>query len=119
MFFFFVLGASFDILMLRDIWLPALLISGLIVVSRPLSLRWLFRKLGEEAGFANETSLRLGQASEFALIIAVAASQGNRLSAPVAQLVQLATVLTMLISSYVVILRCPTPLGVSASLKKD
>ena len=119
MFFFFVLGATFDILHLRDVWLPALLLAALIVVSRPLWLRWLFRQLGEEPAFAKETALRLGQASEFALIIAVAATQGGHLSARVAHLVQLATILTMLVSSYVVILRCPTPIGVRPGLQRD
>lgn len=119
MFFFFVMGAAFDLVNVRDIWLPALLVSILIVGSRPLWLSWLFCKLGEEPEFSKETAVRLGQASEFALIIAVAGTQGGHLSSNVAQLVQLATVLTMLISSYVVILKYPTPIGVRPGLQRD
>jgi Kef-type K+ transport system membrane component KefB len=119
MFFFFVLGATFDVSQLRAVWLPALCATALIVVSRPLSLRWLFRRMGEEPGFAGEMGLRLGQASEFALIIATAAAMSGHLSAAVAQLVQLTTVATMLISSYTVVLKCPTPIGVEPGLQRD
>jgi Kef-type K+ transport system membrane component KefB len=119
MFFFFVLGAGLEFVHLRDTWLPALLVAVVIVFSRPLWFRYLFRWMGEEPGFAKETGVRLGQASEFALVIAVAASEGGRLSTGVTQLVQLATVLTMLMSSYVVVLKYPTPIGVRPNLQRD
>lgn len=119
MFFFFVLGASFDFLHLGSVWLPAVLVAVLIVSTRPFWLRWLLGRLGEERAFAAETGVRLGQASEFALIIAVAALQGGHLTPSAAHLVQLATVLTMLISSYIVVMKYPTPIGTRAGLQRD
>lgn len=111
MFFFFVMGATFELEGLHATWLPGVALAILILVLRPLWLRCLFLLAGEERAFATETSLRLGQASEFALIIAVAAHASGNLSAQAAQLVQLTTILTILVSSYVVVLKCPTPIG--------
>jgi len=119
MFFFFVLGAGLEFAHLGSTWLPALLAAGLIVVSRPFWLRWLFLRMGEDEPFASETSVRLGQASEFAMVIALSASQHGQLSADMAQIIQLTTVLTMLLSSYIVILKYPTPIGVQARLQRD
>jgi len=119
MFFFFVLGAAFDFAHLGAVWVPALVGAGLIVVTRPVWVAWLLRRLGEERAFAVETGIRLGQASEFALIIAVTALGSGHLSAGVAHLVQLTTVATMLISSYFVVMRYPTPIGTRANLQSD
>ena len=119
MFFFFVLGAGFEFSQLRHIWLPALLATVVIAGLRPFLLAWLFRKMGESPAFARETGFRLGQASEFALIIAVVATQGKHLSTEMASLVKLATVLSMLVSSYLVVLKYPTPIGVQPGLQRD
>ncbi len=119
MFFFFALGATFEVFHLGIVWLPAALLAGAIVLLRPLWLRWLFRRTGEEREFADEAGVRLGQASEFALIIAVAAAARGHLSTAVSQLVQFATILTMLASSYIVVFRYPTPIGVRPGLQRD
>ena len=119
MFFFFVLGARFEFLPTRSIWLPAIGLTALIVLTRPYILRLLLRFLGETPNFAKETGFRLGQASEFALIIATAAEISGRLSSPVSQMVQITTMLTMLASSYIVVMKFPTPIGVRPALKKD
>ena len=116
MFFFVVLGAGFEIGQLRAIWLPALLATAIVAGARPFLLAWLFRRTGESGDFAREMGFRLGQASEFALIIAVVGTQGNLLSPEMAALVKLATVLSMLVSSYLVVLRYPTPIGVQPGL---
>jgi Kef-type K+ transport system membrane component KefB len=114
-----VMGTEIDVLHVGSIWIPALVTATMIAISRPLWTTWLFRRLGEEKDFARETGLRLGQASEFALVIAATALANGHLSESAAQLVQLATVASMLISSYIVIFRCPTPLGVRPGLQRD
>ena len=106
-------------LQLRGIWLPALLATAIVAGARPFLLAWLFRRAGEPADFAREMGFRLGQASEFALIIAVVATQGKHLSTEMASLVKLATVLSMLVSSYLVVLKYPTPIGVQPGLQRD
>jgi glutathione-regulated potassium-efflux system ancillary protein KefC len=119
MFFFFVLGTRLNLFSLKDIWLAAVVLALLIVVLRPLYLRWLFRSTGEEPAFAREIGFRMGQGSEFALIVVAAALDSGRLSGEVSQLVQLTTMLTMVISSYVVVFKFATPIGFRAGLQKD
>ncbi|MBC8453812.1 cation:proton antiporter [PVC group bacterium] len=119
MFFFFVLGAEFNLFLAKTVWAPALLLSVLIVTIRPVYMQRLLCIMGEEKGFAGEISFRLGQASEFALIVAVTASKSGRLSDTVSQLIQLTTILTMIASSYIVVFRFPTPIGTNRKLKRD
>ena len=119
MFFFFVLGAEFDLFLAQAVWIPALLLSVLVVTLRPIYIRRLVRAMGEEKSFSKEIGFRLGQASEFALIVAVAASESGRLSDRVSQLIQLTTILTMIASSYIVVFKYPTPIGTKSELKKD
>lgn len=119
MFFFFVLGARFDFVTFRSAWLAALLLSLLIVLLRPLYLWGLLRLVGESADFSREAGIRLGQASEFALIITAAALSSGRLSDTMAQIVQLTTIITMIVSSYYVVFSYPTPIGIKDGLQKD
>ena len=119
MFFFFVLGADFDFFLLQAVWLPGIILGLLIVVLRPLFLRALFRLVKETPGFAKESALRLGQASEFALIIAAVAARAGKMGGAVSQLVQFTAILTMILSSYIVVFTCPTPLGTRSGLKQD
>ena len=119
MFFFFVLGARFTVAPSAGIIIPAAILTVGILVLRPLVMAVLFRATGEEPPFARESGIRLGQASEFALIIAAAALAHNRISADVAGIVQIVTILTMLVSSYIVVFRYPTPIGVQDRLHRD
>ena len=119
MFFFFVLGAEFDLFLAKSVWLPALILSIMILVARPVYMQWLLRISGEEHEFSKEIGFRLGQASEFGLIIGVAAFESKHLSTHMSQLIQLTVILTMMISSYIVVYQYPTPIGVSKGLKKD
>jgi glutathione-regulated potassium-efflux system ancillary protein KefC len=119
MFFFFTLGAKLDPSMAKVVWLPALIIAAIVLGTRPLILRWLFRATGEESQFSRAAGIRLGQASEFGLIIAIAASHANQISAKASQMTQLAIIFTMIVSSYIVVFTLPTPLGTKAKLKQD
>lgn len=117
--FFFVLGARMDLSALKGLIVPALLLGIIILVLRPLIFRMLFRWQGREKAFSKEIGFRLGQASEFSLIISVLALQIGQIGAHAAQLVQLSTLFTMIISSYIMIFFYPTPLGLRKGLKQD
>jgi len=119
MFFFFVLGARFDFLIAKAIWLPALLVTALLVAAKPFIFRFSFRLVGEKPDFAREAGLRLGQCSEFGLIIAVAASTNLYISGEVSQLIQLTVILSIMVSSYLVVFLYPTPIGTKSGLKRD
>lgn len=117
--FFFALGAGFDLDMLGEIILPALLLAGAMVLAKPLVFRWLLLRAGESAAFSLEIGVRLGQISEFSLLIAMLAWHSGIISERVSGLIQLATLLSFILSSYWIMLRYPTPIAVSQRLRRD
>ena len=119
LFFFFVLGTRLDIGACRNLFLPAMLLTLLMMTTKYFSVRTLFRRVGEDAKFAHETGLRLAQASEFSLIVAVVAHTDGFLTDRAFQMIQLVTIFSLIISSYVVVNRCPSPLATNPKLKQD
>ena len=117
--FFFTLGAKMDFSLMQTIVWPALLLSAVLLVLKPL-VYWLAFKLTKETTkFSREMGFRLGQNSEFSLIIAVLAAESGLISAADSQLIQLVAILTMAASSYLLVFFFPTPLGTSKPLKID
>ena len=117
--FFFSIGAGFDLGMLGDVVLPALLLSLLILLGKPLLFRALLRRSGESSGRSGEIGVRLGQISEFSLLIAVLALQQGVIGEQAAYLLQLATLITFVASSYWIVLRYPTPIALTDRLRRD
>ncbi|NOR73474.1 MAG: cation:proton antiporter [Mariprofundaceae bacterium] len=117
--FFFSIGASLNLVVLQGVILPALLIALTVLLLKPVVFRWLLKSSGESTGRSMEVGFRLGQMSEFSLLIAVMALEVGVIGAEVSYLIQASTVLTFLVSSYWVVLRFPTPVAVSDRLRKD
>lgn len=117
--FFFAVGASINLYNLTDILLPAALLAGLLLVLKPLCYGSLLKLSGEEKKVSWEVGVRLGQASEFSLLVAYLATSTQLLSERGSYLIQVATVITFIISSYFVIMRYPTPMGTSEKLRRD
>ena len=117
--FFFALGSQLDLLVMMNILLPSVLLAVIFIVIKP----WVFKKAfvfsGEEESFAKETGFRLGQFSEFSLLIAFLAFELGHISNSASQLIQLTTILTFIISSYLVVYKYPTPIGTSEELIRD
>ena len=63
--------------------------------------------------------MRLGQASEFSLLVASIALSTKLISDIASNLIQAATILTFIVSSYVVVLKYPTPMSLSEDMRKD
>ena len=117
--FFFALGAGFALPALADVALPAGCLGGLMLVLKPLIFRWLLRREGEPDRLSREIGMRLGQISEFSLLLAFTASGGSIIGTHAAYTVHAATLLTFIASSYLVMLRYPTPISVSDALRRD
>jgi len=117
--FFFSIGASLNLIVLQEVIIPALLIALAMLLLKPQVFKWLLKKSGESSGRSAEVGFRLGQMSEFSLLIAVMALEVGIIGAEVSYLIQASTVLTFLVSSYWVVLRFPTPVAVSDHLRKD
>ena len=117
--FFFALGAGFPIPVLADVALPAVCLGGLMLMLKPVVFRWLLQFVGEPDRLAREIGVRLGQLSEFSLLIAVIASTGGVIGPHAAYTIHAATLLTFIVSSYVIMLRYPTPIAVTDALRRD
>lgn len=117
--FFFALGAGFDLSVLERIALPALVLSAALLLVKPRVFAFALRRTGERAGPAGEVGLRLGQISEFSLLIAVVGLQSGLMTAQASYLVQATTIVSFMVSTYWIVLRVPTPLAVSDELRRD
>ncbi len=117
--FFFVLGVQMDLFVMKGmLWMAVLLATAFIFFKA-----WVFKKMfvfeGEDEPFAKEAGTRLAQLSEFSLLIAVLALQLGHISLKASQFIQLVTIFTFIISSYLVVFKYPTPIGTTEKLIKD
>jgi Kef-type K+ transport system membrane component KefB len=110
-FFFFVLGAQFNFGQAGAIIIPALILSLAVMAIKMFSFETLFRLVGETKKFSREAGIRLSQSSEFALIIAAALFGLGHIDGRTWQMIQMVTIFTMVMSSYLVVFIYPTPLG--------
>ena len=117
--FFFSLGAGFDLGSMQQVLLPAAILAAISVVVKP----WIFKKLwiyeGESAALSAEVGVRLGQISEFSLLIALLATESKIIGEQASYLIQLATLLTFIASSYFIVARYPTPIAPTDKLRRD
>jgi Kef-type K+ transport system membrane component KefB len=117
--FFFSLGAGFKLPVLPDVLLPALLLSAMVLLAKPVIFRALLVWRGEPRAAAEEIGARLGQLSEFSLLIAFLGAHSGLIGETASYLIQLATLFTFMASSYYIVLRFPTPIAVSDRLRQD
>ena len=90
-----------------------------VLVVKPITYGLLFRSFGETKLLAGEAGIRLGQMSEFSLLIVAVAVQTSAISTQAATLVQVATLITFVLSSAFVVVRYPTPIALSERLRRD
>lgn len=117
--FFFALGAGFDLSILPDIWFAAVVLAFFMLTLKPITFRYLLKSLSESKKLAWDIGLRLGQTSEFSLLMAFLAVQNGLISPTASYTIQATAILTFAISTYIVIFNCPSPIAVSESLRRD
>lgn len=117
--FFFSLGAGFDLTMLGDVVVPAMILAVAMISIKPPVFKKLLLRIGESDKRSHDVGFRLGQMSEFSLLLAVLALDKQVIGAEASYLIQLATLITFLVSSYIVVLRFHTPIAVSDKLRRD
>jgi len=117
--FFFSLGAGFDLSMLGVVLLPALVFALLTMAGKPPVFSLLLRRTGETDKRASEVGARLGQLSEFSLLVSILALEQGLIGIEASYLIQLATLLTFFASTYLVVLRYPTPIALSNDLRRN
>ena len=90
-----------------------------MLVLKPVVFRILLIREQESPKLAAEIGARLGQGSEFALLIAVLALESQVIGERAASLIYAATVATFMVSSHLIMWRYPTPIAISARLRRD
>lgn len=117
--FFVALGANFNLGVLPAIWLEALGLSLIAIAVKPALYRLMLRLNREGPGQSTEIAMRLGQMSEFSLLIAVMAIEVTIIRPEVSYLIQISTLASFVFSSYYVVARYPTPIAISDKLRRD
>lgn len=117
--FFFSVGAGFELAVLADVIVPALVLAVAVLVCKPVIFRALLSRTQETREMGWEIGARLGQISEFSLMIAFLAQSALIIGKDASHLIQATAILTFLISSYIVVFRYPSPIAVSDKLRRD
>ena len=117
--FFFSIGAQFDLLVMKDVILPGIVIALLIIIVKPVIYKWGFNISGEKEYVSKELGIRLGQASEFSLLVAYSALLSGLIDQRSTYLIQTVVILTFVLSTYWVMNKYPTPISSEASQRRD
>ena len=117
--FFFSIGAKFDLGVSQQLIVPGLIITALLMAAKPLIFKWGFKAIGEKPHTSAELGVRLGQASEFSLLVAFTALASGLIEERSAYLIQLVVVLTFVASTYWVVKSYPTPISYKSGQRKD
>ncbi len=117
--FFFGLGANFDISAAPDVLLPAVILGVGLLLFKPLVFRYALVGQAESNKLAWETGIRLGQLSEFSLLIVFVAVSHQLISDQAATLIQIATIISFIFSAWYIVLKFPTPIALNDKLRRD
>ncbi len=117
--FFFALGASLNLDVVATVWIPAFMLGLAMLLLKPVAFRYTLGGLIDTKKLAWETGFRLGQMSEFSLLITFLALQSPYVGKEAVFMIQLATVITFIGSSSLVVLNFPTPVAASDRLRRD
>ena len=96
----------------RYFWNPACALEG-------DHFRKAFEWSGEKPSASKELSVRLSQASEFSLLVILAATNGGWLHEQQGMMIQITTLITFIFSTYWTVLHYPTPISASRNLLQD
>lgn len=117
--FFFTLGAGFKLHVLADIWLYAIILSALVLAIKPITFKLLLNQQAEKDTLSWDIGFRLGQISEFSLLITYLAIGSQLIGENAAHTIQATAVITFIISTYIVIFKYPNPIAPSSRLRRD
>ena len=117
--FFVTIGASLKLHLLMDVALPAVLLAGVALFIKPWVFRFLLERFREEIDLSQQIGVRLGQISEFSLLLALLALHNGLVSESASTLIESAAIITFAVSSFWIVRRYPTPIATSNHLRAD
>jgi len=117
--FFFSIGAQFDFLITQHVLLAGFVIALLIIFVKPFAFNQGFQFIGEDKKFSAELGARLGQGSEFSLLVAYSALAGGWIDLHASYLIQMVVIITFVLSTYWVVYRYRTPISSTDENRMD
>ena len=117
--FFFSIGSQFDFLVTQHVLLAGFSIALLIMIVKPFAFNLGFQLIGESKAFSKELGVRLGQGSEFSLLVAYSALASGHIDMRASYLIQMVVIITFVLSTYWVVFRYRTPISISAKNRMD
>jgi len=117
--FFFSIGARFDLFVSMNVLLPGLVLAAVLMAAKPLLFSAAFSMIKEEGRISRELGVRLGQASEFSLLVAYNAERSGQIAVPASYLIQTVVIITFIASTYWVVIKYPTPISSNSRLRMD
>jgi len=117
--FFFSIGAQFNYLVTQQVLLAGIVIAVLLVVMKPLVFKQGFQLIGESKKFSLELGTRLGQGSEFSLLVSYSALAVGIIDQRASYLIQMVVIVTFVLSTYWVVYRYPTPISTTDKNRMD
>ncbi|MDD7805791.1 MAG: cation:proton antiporter [Endozoicomonas sp. (ex Botrylloides leachii)] len=118
--FFFSVGAQFDPFLSTRLFMAVVASALIILVCKPLLFKFLLQYLAKERPqSAANMGLRLGQSSEFSLLLASGALAAGKISGDAMLVIEGAAIITFIVSTYLVVFRLPTPISYKSNLRSD
>jgi len=101
--FFILLGSQLAVSNIHQLFLPALLLSGFVLIGNPIIVIILMNILGYKRKIAFMAGLTVAQISEFSLILAAMAYSFGHISQEVVSLITLVGIITIAGSTYLIL----------------
>lgn len=117
--FFFAIGSQYDLSVLQNVALLSVTLLVTLTILKPIVFKKAFFSSGEKESISTELGFRLGQASEFALIVAYIALGNKKISGEASSLIQLTVIASFIVSTYIVSHKYKTPIGAQKEKRKD
>jgi Kef-type K+ transport system membrane component KefB len=117
--FFFAVGAKFNIYVIKNVFLLSTTLAVVLLLIKPILFAKGFILSNEDKDISKELSWRLGQASEFSLIVAAIALSSGRIINEAAYVIQLTVIITFIVSTYLVSQKYKTPISLDKHKLKD
>ena len=89
------------------------------MIVKPFAFKLGFQLIGENKGFSTELGVRLGQGSEFSLLVAYSALASGLIDMRTSYLIQMVVIITFVLSTYWVVFRYRTPISSTAKNRMD
>jgi len=101
--FFIMLGAQFDIFNVGSMLLPALMLSAIVVIIKPLIVMLILGFLGYTKSTSFKAGLTMAQISEFSLVFIILAAEHGKIGQDIITLITLVAFISIGISTYLIL----------------